>query len=63
LNRGVVTIDRVLAPAGASKVTEHEATGWSVGDGLLMIFAGFIALVLSVSGLALLVVASRAFFQ
>jgi hypothetical protein len=58
-----VRADRVLTPTGASNVAGDEATSWSVGDRLLMVFAVFIAIVFSVSGLALLVISMRAFFQ
>jgi hypothetical protein len=59
----VVRVDRVLTATGVSNVARDEATSWSVGDRLLMVFAVFIALVCSASGLALLVVSIRAFFQ
>jgi hypothetical protein len=63
MGTNVVSVNRVLTPTGVSKVTEDEATSWSVGDRLLMVFAVFIAVVFSVSGLALLVISMRAFFQ
>jgi hypothetical protein len=63
MGTNVVSVNRVPIPTGVSKVNEDQATSWSVGDRLLMIFAAFIALVFSVSGLALLVIAIRAFFQ
>jgi hypothetical protein len=59
----VVSVNRVPTPTGVSKVDEDQATSWSVGDRLLMIFAAFIALVFSVSVLALLVLSIREFFQ
>jgi hypothetical protein len=61
-----VTADRVLTPTGAPKVDESdegEPMSWDVGDRLLMVFAAFIALASSVSGLALLVVSIRSFVQ
>jgi hypothetical protein len=63
MGTNVVSVNQVPTPTGVSKVTEDEAGLWSVGDRLLMIFAAFIALVFSVSGLALLVISLRAFFQ
>jgi hypothetical protein len=48
---------------GRFDVTEDDASPWSVGDKLLMVFAAFIAVVFSVSALALLVISIRAFFQ
>jgi hypothetical protein len=59
----VVRVNRVPTPTGVSNVAGNEVTSWSVGDRLLMIFAVFVALVLSVSGLALLVISMWAFFQ
>lgn len=63
MGTSVVRVDWVLTPTGVSNVAEDTATSWSVGDRLRMIFAAFIALGFSVSGLALLVVSIRAFFQ
>jgi hypothetical protein len=63
MGANVATANRLLAPAGISGVDEDKATSWSVGDRLLMIVAAFIALMFLVSGLALLVIASAAFFE
>jgi hypothetical protein len=63
MRTNVVRVAPVLTPTGVSNVAEDKATPWSVVDRLLMTFAALIALVFSVSGLALLVIAIRAFFQ
>jgi hypothetical protein len=63
MGTNVVSVNRVLTPTGVSMVTEDDASPWSVGDRLLMVFAAFIALVFSVSALALMVISIRAFFQ
>jgi hypothetical protein len=59
----IATADRALTPSGMSNVAEDEPPSWGVADRLLMAFAGFIALVSALSGLALLVVSARASFQ
>jgi hypothetical protein len=63
MGTNVVSVNRVLIPTGVSMVTEGDASPWSVGDRLLMVFAAFIALVFSASALALMVISIRAFFS
>jgi hypothetical protein len=61
MGTNVVSVNRVLTPTGVSMVPEDDASPWSVGDRLLIVFAAFIALVFSVSALALMIISIRAF--
>jgi hypothetical protein len=47
----------------ATDVGEDMSASMGIGDRLLLVFAGFIAVVCGLSGLALLVISSAAFFE
>jgi hypothetical protein len=63
MNANVATANRLLASADVLDVGEDMTATMDIGDRLLLVFAGFIAVVCGLSGLALLVIASTAFFE
>jgi hypothetical protein len=64
MNANVATANRLLAPADVLDVDENMSASMDIGgDRLLLVFAGFIAVVCRLSGLALLVISSAAFFE
>jgi hypothetical protein len=63
MGKHTVAVDRAFTPTGVANVGGGEATAWSIGDKLLLVFAAFIAVVCGGSAVVLLAVSIAALFD